>query len=54
MAISRSAVSQQVSKPGRKVGGRKRNSTGSASPRGAGQTANLKADRKQSGHNRLY
>ncbi len=54
MAIGRSAVSQQISKPGRKVGGRKRNSTGVVSPRGAGQTANLKTDRKQSGHNRLY
>lgn len=54
MAISRAAVSQQISKPGRKVGGRKRNSTGSVSPRGTGQKANLKTDRNQSGHNRLY
>lgn len=54
MAISRTAASQQISKPGRKVGGRKKNSTGFVSPRGTGQKANLKIGRNQSGHNRLY
>jgi len=37
MAISRSATSQQITKPGRKVGGPKKQTSGRKRPRGVGQ-----------------
>ncbi len=37
MAISRAATSQQITKVGRKVGGLKKQTTGSKRPRGGGR-----------------
>ena len=37
MTISRSATSQQITKPGRKVGGPKKKVAGRKRPRGVGQ-----------------